>query len=79
MTSVSRHKSVPLICRLALTKPGKGFYATDGPSMRKNPPDKKPTGKEPKPSRTDQAREVVEEYANDQCEILKKLRKMSKE
>ena len=36
---------------------------------------------EPKyqPSRTDQAREAVEEYANDQREILKKLRKMSKQ
>jgi hypothetical protein len=45
----------------------------------KNPPDEKPTGKEPRPSRTDQAREAVEEYANDQREILKKLRKMSKQ
>jgi len=42
----------------------------------KNPPDEKPTVKEPKPSRPDQAREVVEEYANDQREILKKLRKL---
>jgi hypothetical protein len=28
-----------------------------------------------KPSRTDQAREVVEEYANDLREVIKKLRK----
>ena len=42
----------------------------------KNPPDEKPTGKEPKPSRTEQAREVVEEYASDQREILKKVRKL---
>src|SRR5690242_10572591 len=35
-----------------------------------------PTGKEPKPSRTEQAREVVEEYASDQREIFKKLRKL---
>ncbi|WP_283816997.1 hypothetical protein [Bradyrhizobium sp. AUGA SZCCT0283] len=28
-----------------------------------------------KPSRTDQARQVAEEYASDQREILKKLRK----
>ncbi len=41
----------------------------------KNPQDEKPTGKEPKPSRTDQAREVVEEYASDQREIIKQLRK----
>jgi hypothetical protein len=37
----------------------------------KNAPDEKPTGKEPKPSRTEQAREVVEQYANDQREIIK--------
>ena len=42
----------------------------------KNPQEDKPTGKEPKPSRTEQAREVVEEYASDQREILKKLRKV---
>ena len=41
----------------------------------KNAPDEKPTGKEPKPSRTEQAREVVEQYANDQREIIKRLRK----
>jgi hypothetical protein len=29
-----------------------------------------------KPSRTDQARQVIEEYAKDQREIIKKLRKM---
>jgi hypothetical protein len=28
-----------------------------------------------KPTRTDQARQVAEEYANDQLEIIKKLRK----
>jgi hypothetical protein len=43
----------------------------------KNPPDDKPAGKEPRPSRTDQAREVVEQYANDQREIIKNLRRMS--
>ena len=42
----------------------------------KNPPDEKPTDKESKPSPADQAREVVEEYANDQREIIKTLRKM---
>ncbi len=42
----------------------------------KNPPDEKPTGKQPRPSRTDQAREVAEEYANDQREIIKKPRKL---
>jgi hypothetical protein len=41
----------------------------------KNPPDEKPTGKESKPSRTDQAREVVEEYASDQREIIKIIRR----
>jgi hypothetical protein len=45
----------------------------------KNPPDEKPTGKVRKPSRTDRARQVVEEYANDQREILKRLRKISKQ
>jgi hypothetical protein len=42
-----------------------------------NRPDEKPAGKEPKPSRTDQAREVVEEYANDLREVIKKLRRTS--
>jgi len=42
----------------------------------KTPPDEKPTGKDPKPSRTDQARDVAEAYANDQREIIKKLRTM---
>jgi hypothetical protein len=42
------------------------------------PQDDKPTsGPEPpsKPSRTQEARRIVEEYANDLREILKKLRK----
>jgi hypothetical protein len=60
---------------------GSGFKIPTGPSMRhddmKNAPDEKPTGKEPKPSRTEQAREVVEQYANDQREIIKNLRKTS--
>ena len=45
----------------------------------KKPPAEKPTGKKPKPSRTDQAKEVAEEYANDQREIIKKIRKRSNE
>ncbi|MET3997981.1 hypothetical protein ACVWXN_002121 [Bradyrhizobium sp. i1.4.4] len=42
----------------------------------KNPLDEKPTGKESKLSRTDQAREVAEEYADDLRRIIKKLLKM---
>jgi hypothetical protein len=41
----------------------------------KNPPDEKQTAKEPKSSRTDQAREAAEQYASDQRAIIKKLRK----
>jgi len=41
----------------------------------KNTPDEKPTGREPRPSRTDQAREVVEDYASDLREIIERLRK----
>jgi len=41
---------------------------------RKQTPEEEP--KEDKPSRTDQARQVAEEYANDQREIIKALRKV---
>jgi hypothetical protein len=40
---------------------------------KKQPPDDEPKDK---PSRTDQARQVIEEYANDLREIIKKLRRM---
>jgi hypothetical protein len=39
--------------------------------------EKPPSDNQPdKPSRTDQAREVVDEYANDQREIIKTLHKL---
>jgi len=41
----------------------------------KYPPDEKQTGQERRPPRTDQAWEVVEQYANDLREIIKKLSK----
>jgi len=40
-----------------------------------NQPDEKPTDKKPAPSRTDQARQVVEEYTSDLRVIISKLRK----
>jgi hypothetical protein len=41
-------------------------------------PKKQTSEDEPKdkPTRTDQARQVAEEYANDQREIIKKIRKL---
>ena len=39
---------------------------------KKQPPEERPTDK---PSRTEQAQQVAEEYADDQREIIKKLRK----
>jgi hypothetical protein len=41
---------------------------------QKHPPPPADESKD-QPSRTDQARQAAEEYANDQREILKKLRK----
>jgi len=41
----------------------------------KNPPDEKQDSKECRPSRTDQVREVVEQYANDLREIIKSVSK----
>jgi len=41
---------------------------------QKHPPPPADESKD-EPSRTDQARQAAEEYANDQREILKKLRK----
>jgi hypothetical protein len=41
---------------------------------QKHPPPPEDESKD-QPSRTDQARQAAEEYANDQREILKKLRK----
>jgi hypothetical protein len=41
-------------------------------------PDEQHTGKEapePKPSRTEEARRLIEEYADDMREIIKKLRR----
>jgi len=40
--------------------------------QRKQTPENEPKDR---PTRTDQARQVAEEYANDQREIIKKLRK----
>lgn len=40
---------------------------------KKQTPEDKPKDK---PTRTDQARQVAEEYANDQREIIKELRKI---
>jgi hypothetical protein len=41
--------------------------------QKKLAPEDKPKDK---PARTDQARQVAEEYANEQREIIKKLRKL---
>ena len=38
-------------------------------------PDKKCPGEKPKPSRTDHARQVVQEYVDDLRKIMEKLRK----
>jgi hypothetical protein len=38
-------------------------------------PDEKPPSPDPDPSRSEQARRVIEEYANDLREIIKKLRR----
>jgi hypothetical protein len=55
-----------------------GFLASCGRrnkrrAMGKQPPDDEPKDKS---SRTEQARQVVEECANDQREIIKKLRNL---
>jgi hypothetical protein len=38
-------------------------------------PDKQPEDREPKPSRLEEARRTIEEYANDLREIIRKLRR----
>jgi hypothetical protein len=43
--------------------------------MKQPPDDKTPTGEKPKPSRTAQARQLAQEYADDLREIIEKLRK----
>lgn len=45
-------------------------------AKRKKPPSDNKPDKPDKPSRTDQAREVVDEYAKRLREIIKTLRKM---
>jgi ribosomal protein S30 len=42
---------------------------------KKKTPKVKPKDKKAKPSRTEQARKVAEEYASDQREVIKKLPK----
>jgi hypothetical protein len=39
------------------------------------PKEPRPDKDEPEPSRSEEARRIIEEYANDQREIIKKLRK----
>lgn len=43
--------------------------------MKSLPDEKKPTGKRPELSRTDQARDVIEEYANHLRAIITKPRR----
>jgi hypothetical protein len=38
-------------------------------------PDEQSEGKEPKPSRLEEAMRIIEEYANDLREIIRKLRR----
>ena len=38
-------------------------------------PDENPPPQDPDPSRSEQARRIIEEYANDLREIIKKLRR----
>ena len=52
-------------------KLGANFAVTSTMGKKQTPEDEP----EDKPTRTDQARQVAEEYANDQREIIKKLRK----
>jgi hypothetical protein len=43
--------------------------------MKIPPQERKPPGEKPELSRTDQARDVAQEYADDQRAIIEKLRK----
>jgi hypothetical protein len=40
-----------------------------------NKPDEPASGKEPRPSRLDEARRIIEEYASDLRDIIKKIRR----